>query len=121
MSAASLDIIVEQGTTFKREVTLSDGMTPLDLSSWTLRGQIRKKYSDTDIVASFTFEKNTPSTDGVFRFILSDTITSSIQVDPASSVSKKTTKYVYDIEADTGSEIIRLLEGICSVSPEVTR
>jgi hypothetical protein len=120
--AANWPITIEQGSTFSLPITIknSDG-TIFDLTPWTGRGQIRRHYRSTTIVASFTCTVVAPPTLGRMVISLSGTITAAIpagdtQTDPRS-------EYFYDIEIENSgtTEVRRILNGIVYVSPEVTR
>jgi len=119
--AANWPITIEQGSTFIFPYTVknSDG-TAFNLTNWTGRGQIRKRYRATAIIATFTCTIAIP-TNGRMVVSLSGAITAAIpagdtETDPRS-------EYVYDIEIENSvsGEIKRLLNGSVFVSPEVTR
>ena len=85
----------------------------IDLTGYTLRAQMRKSYGATSYTA-FTTAAPTPAT-GELVIALTDTQTSAL----------KAGRYVYDVEivapAGEGSTVTRVLEGIITVTPEVTR
>lgn len=124
MSAGKLDLYVEQGTTFKREIVLSVGSVtplPIDITDWIFSGQIRKNYSDATILATFAFTI-TDAIEGQFLMELTNVETSAIPVTKAASAARKNTQYIYDVEATKpDGSVIRVLEGAANVSPEVTR
>lgn len=112
MSAGTYNIELEQGATYTREVTVNDGAgDPIDISTWSMRGQVRSNYSASDILAEFTCTI-TDGANGVFQFELSAEQTSAICVK----------KGVYDIECERADgTVIRILKGSVEISPEVTR
>ena len=118
-----MDILIEQGATFERVLTLRDANdAPINLTGFTFTGQIRKKYSDAVSLAAFTFQiLEQGTTTGQVRMSLSSATTDALPVDKAESAEKKLTSYVYDVEMNTGSRIDRILEGLANVSPQVTR
>ena len=106
-----LDLQINQGATFKRVITIAntDG-TPLNISGNTFRGQIRRRASSEDILATFTCTITDPS-GGKLSIDLTDAQTSAI---PAGD-------WVYDIEWVNGADVARLLEGQAITTAEVTR
>lgn len=86
---AVLNISVDQGSTFTTEITLmqSDGVTPIDLTGFTLRSEIRKTYQSTTVTASFLLTV-LDVVGGKIRLELLDTTTEAI----------KKGRYVYDVE-----------------------
>lgn len=103
------NIVIDQGTTFSFtfELTNSDGSAK-DLTSYDVAGQIRKSYY-TSTKVDFTTSKI--DLEGEITISLTATQTSAL----------KAGRYVYDIEIDDSLETIRVLEGIVTVTPEVTR
>ena len=108
-------LTIDQGTTYSLSITVSDAnANPLDLTGYILRAQMRKSYGASSYT-SFTVTAAADPTTGELTISLTDTQTSAL----------KAGRYVYDIEivspvAD-GSEVTRVLEGIITVTPEVTR
>lgn len=105
------NIVIDQGTTFTLSITVSDFTdTPIDLTGYTLRSQMRKSYNSNSYTA-FTVTSDDP-TEGEIKLSLTATQTSALRYG----------RYVYDIEivSSTG-EVTRVLEGIVTVNPEVTK
>lgn len=123
MAAANLDILIEQGATFIQKLTIKDAnSTPVNLTGYTFAAQVRKRYSDPTVIASFSFSISNQTTNtGEVIMTMSASVTSAIPVDSSSSYVRKFTYYTYDVEMDTGTEKDRILEGTVTVSPEVTR
>lgn len=103
------NLVIDQGTTFSFSFTLSnaDG-TDKDLTSYAVSAQIRKSYY-TNTKVDFTTE--TIPLEGEITLRLTDSQTSEL----------KAGRYVYDVEIESSSETLRVLEGIITVTPEVTR
>jgi len=109
---AKANIIVDQGTDFSTTITVTDDDGNVtDLTGYTAAGQIRKHYESSDSTA-FTVSFGSPRSDGQVTLSLTRTVTANIEAG----------RYVYDVEltspANTRS---RLVEGIVTVTPEVTR
>ena len=117
MSAGTLNITIEQGTTFTRTIAVEDDATnPIDLSDVTeVNGQLRKKYSSS-VAYDFTLSV-TDAVNGMISWVMDAEVSASIAVSNASSCSD----WVYDIELVRTDNVERLLEGSATISPEVTR
>lgn len=105
------NLTVDQGSTFKAniDVTDSDG-NELNLTGYTVSGQIRKSYYSLTAVDFTAFVSNPVS--GTIEISLTDTQTNAM----------KAGRYVYDVEITSpGGEVTRVLEGQVEVTPGVTR
>lgn len=103
------NITIDQGTTYSLTITLTnDDGTAKDLSSYTVSAQMRKSYY-TSTYTAFTTTK----------VDLTGEITISLTAAQTSGV--KAGRYVYDIEITSSEETLRILEGIVTVTPEVTK
>lgn len=122
MAAGKLNILIEQGATFKRKLLFKDSLNaPIDLTGDSFAGQIRKSASDPTIISSFTCTI-TNAAQGEVEILLTDAQTSAIPVKASTSPEREVTEYAYDIERTiTGGTKQRVLEGVASVSPEVTK
>lgn len=104
------NLYIDQGTTFSLSVTVSDqNGDAKDLTEYTISSQMRKSYY-TSTSTSFTAVASDP-TAGEITISLTAAETSDI----------KAGRYVYDIEAASDEETIRILEGIVVINPEVTK
>ena len=116
--AEIIDLIAEQGSTFDQPFTvLGDNGLAVDLSTYGIRGEIRKKYTDADPALTFRIDE-TNITAGQFNAHLT----------AAQMASIAKGNYVYDIEifydtADVVPEeiVYKVVKGAFSVSPEVTK
>jgi hypothetical protein len=122
-------VIGKQGTTWQFTVKLyqDEAQTiPMDLTGYTARGQIRKSYTDTNIIATFDCVIN----NNEVTCSLSPTVTATIPAYPKNVSIKSLPKweegvngcYVFDIEIDNNAGYVeRIVEGILFVDPEVTK
>jgi len=110
MSAGKYDIKVDQGSDFSLQLTIQESGIAKDLSGFSLRGQMRPTKDSSTLTATFT-TSITDVTGGVCTISLPYTTTENITVG----------QYFYDIELFTGSTVQRIIEGLVTVSPEVTR
>jgi len=107
--ASIYNLVIDQGSTFSLTFTLTnDDETPKDLSDYTVSSQLRKSYY-TNTSTSFTVVK----TDGTGEITISLTA--------AQTTDLKAGRYVYDVEISSAIETLRVLEGIITVTPEVTK
>jgi hypothetical protein len=109
--ATTRNLTIDQGTTFSISIELSDAIdNPLDLTEYTIRAQLRKSYGSNTFTEFSTSSGDNPE-NGVITLSLTSEQTTSLR--PG--------RYVYDIEIENDDEVVRVLEGIITVTPEVTR
>jgi len=108
--AIKANIIVDQGATYSTSLNLTDDNgNPLDLTAFTAAAQMRKHYTSSNAVS---FVVTTGGTTGVLTLALSANTTANI----ASG------RYLYDVElTDSTNSISRIVEGIVTINPNITR
>ena len=107
--ATTANLVIDQGTTFTTTINLTnDDGTEKDLTGYTVSSQIRKSYY-TNTYTAFTTVKAD----------LAGEITLSLTATQTSAL--KAGRYVYDLEIASSEETVRVIEGIVTVTPEVTR
>ena len=110
--AAKANIILEQGTSFETTVTIQDSdETALNLTGYTAASQLRKSYASANST-SFTVTI-TNANSGILTLAM-----------PANtSQTLSAGRYVYDLEiyASSNTTVTRVVEGIVTVTPGVTR
>ena len=118
MKPAVVNLTIYQGSTFMQEFQWKTGnpATPVDLTGFTARMQIRPKITDPTIIATLTTENAgitfTDAVNGKFTMEISATDTSAMEFKNA----------VYDLEmVMPGGRVKRLFGGGVTLSPEVTR
>ncbi len=109
--AIKANLIIDQGTSFDTTINVSDDdNNPIDLTGYTGAAQMRKHYSS---LTAYAFVVTVNQEGG----------TVTLTMNAATSNSIPYGRYVYDCEltkASTGT-VIRLIEGIVTISPQVTR
>lgn len=107
--AQKLNLIIDQGTTFSSSFNVNDDAgDALDLEGYTGRSQIRKHFTSSNSVSFSVSVVNT----GIVTLSLSSNTTTTLT--PG--------RYVYDVELiDGGGAVSRIVEGVVTVTPEVTR
>lgn len=108
--ATRANLLVDQGATFEAVLTLTDeDGNILDLSSSNAASQMRKSYSSS-LTAEFTTSINVSAGEIILSLTANQT---------GNIVSGR---YVYDVElTDASNSVIRIVEGIVTVNPQVTR
>jgi hypothetical protein len=109
--ATKANLVIDQGTTFSATITMTDDNGNLiDLSAYTARSQIRKHYTSTTAV-NFTTEITVSTAE--ITLSLTDVQTANLTAG----------RYVYDVEVvdSYANTVSRVVEGIVTVTPNVTR
>jgi len=108
--AIKANIIIDQGSTFSTTLNLDDeNGDPLSLSGYSCESQMRKHYTSSNATS---FSTSINATAGTIELSLTADQTANIVAG----------RYVYDVELTDSSNVIsRILEGIVTVTPNVTR
>ena len=108
--AIKANLIIDQGSTYSTLINITDeNDVAIDLTGYTGAAQIRKHYSST---ANTPFAVVISASDGAVALSLSANQTSSLLAG----------RYVYDVElTSAGGVVSRVVEGIVTVTPQVTR
>ena len=103
------NIVIDQGTTFSLDINLTnDDASAKDLTNYTVASQMRKSYE-----ASTKTDFTTVKVDNTGKVTISLTA--------AQTATLKPGRYLYDVEIASASETLRVLEGLVTVTPEVTK
>lgn len=115
MTAGVYDIVCEQGVTFRRTFTWTDeNEQPINLTGCSARMQVRPTHS------SPTTWLNLSSPASITLTPLVGQLTVVITASQTASLPVK--RGVYDLEVVlSNGEVVRLVQGSFTVSPEVTR
>jgi hypothetical protein len=107
-TTAYLDI--DQGSDFVTEMTLeNDDNTPMNISGLNIRSQFRKSYNS---LIGYDFAVNiTSPLQGKFTLSLSGIASSAI----------KPGRYLYDVELYGAISKTRVVEGVITINPEITK
>ena len=108
--AATAYLDIDQGSDFSSEMTLeNDDGTPMNISGFNIRSQFRKSYNS---VIGYDFVTTIiNATQGKFTLSLSGVASSAI----------KPGRYLYDVEVYGSQTKTRVVEGVITISPEITR
>lgn len=107
--AQKANLVVDQGSDFSTTIDIldSDG-NAVDLSTYTAAGKVKKHYTS---LSSVSFTTSLTSS-GILTISLAANTSDNLEAG----------RYVYDVEltSNTG-DVTRVLEGILTVTPSVTR
>ena len=107
--AIKANLFIDQGTDYQTTITLTDvDDNVVNLAGYTANAQLRKTYTSSNAV-SFTVALTEAT--GEVRLSLTDTQTSNIVAG----------RYVYDVLLTANTITTRIVEGIVTVTPGVTR
>lgn len=108
--ASKANITIDQGTTFSTDLTLTDEYGDnLDLTGYSANSQMRKWYTSSTVAATFTTAVNV------------NTAAVTLSLTPTQTGNITAGRYVYDVEITNGTTTSRIVEGIVTVTPQVTR
>jgi len=109
--AIKANIVIDQGTDFEALIDIqTPDEQPFDLRDWTSKSQMRKTYASS---TAYDFDVSDNGIFGQIAMKMSKDITSDLE--PG--------RYLYDIEITSisGGTTQRVVEGIVTVTPGITR
>ena len=113
--AGTYHIVTDQGATFSRQLTWKDDSgTPVNLTSYTARMQLRTSVANDSMVLELTTSNGRIALGGSAGTI-------DLTITAADMTTLPPLKYVYDLELVNGTVVTRLVQGTFTVRPEVTR
>lgn len=111
--AAYVELYIDQGTTFSNIINITDDITntPVNIQGYIVSSQIRRSYYSANPSANITCTI-TDALDGEITMSMTAANTANI----------KAGRYLFDVETiDTVGNVSRILEGIITVTPQITR
>lgn len=117
MAAAQHDLVVEQGASYSQSIIWKTGSpaTAVNLTGYSARCQFRTSISASTAALSLTTENGRIA-------LTANTGTITLSINAADTSALAAGRYVYDLElVSSGGQVTRLMEGIVTVSAEVTR
>ena len=111
--AAYVELYIDQGATFNNVINLTDDLTnqSLNIFGYLVQSQMRRSYYSANASASITCNI-TDATTGEITLSLTASETANI----------KAGRYLFDIQTtDRSNNVVRVLEGIMTVTPRVTQ
>ena len=108
--AATKNLVMDQGATFSANIQyLDNNKNPISLAGYDINSQMRRSYYSANAV-SFTANITNAATGNI-----------SLQLAATQTANLTALRYVYDVEANIGSTVLRIVEGIITVNPGATR
>lgn len=108
---AYAELTIDQGSTFTATLDLAnDDGTGIDVSSSTFQSQIRKSYYSANPTANLAVTVTDAANGKV-----------SLSLNASSTANIKAGRYLYDLKMTTGNTTTRVIEGIITVTPQVSR
>ena len=108
-----VELYIDQGSNFRNVINITDDLTntPINVYGYSAQSQLRRSYYSANISANLTCTfSNTAN--GELTLTMSAANTANIRAG----------RYVFDVKlTDTSNVISRILEGIITVNPSVTR
>jgi len=107
--ADKVNLTIDQGATFSVDFIVKDSNNEVvNLTDYVGAGQLRRNYAS---------NSSTSFTIGVYS---NGTVRASLSANQTSTLAAD--RYVYDIEIQNGlNEVTRIVEGIVTVTPQVTK
>jgi hypothetical protein len=107
--AIKTNLIVDQGADFIYNVYLIDqNGDPFDVTGYSANSQLRKTFTSTTYS---TMNVAVGNTNGLISLTMNAAVTANLT----------NSRYVYDLELTANNTTSRILEGIVTVNPQVTR
>jgi hypothetical protein len=109
---AYTDLTIDQGADFETTFDLvGDDGAPINITGFQFSGQIRKSYYSTNPTANLSIT--------VLNAVNGNTV---IRLNAANTANIISGRYVYDVKMkDNGNTVSRIVEGIITVTPQVTK
>jgi hypothetical protein len=115
VTPGKINFLCPQGATFQKTVTIEIDQTPLNLSGYSSRLQVRENYYSANTIVNLLSSGSgltISGSAGVIDILIADEITKDF---PAGT-------FVYDLEIESvNGNVDRVLEGSFIITPEVTR
>jgi hypothetical protein len=111
--ASYVELFIDQGTTFNNIINLTDDNTntPINIYGYSVTSQMRRSYYSQNITANIICTTSNTSNGEI-----------SMSISAANTANIKPGRYVFDVKTVKGNgNITRVLEGIITVNPQVTR
>jgi len=106
------ELTVDQGSTFESTIDLvSDDGAVINVAGYVFTGQLRKSYYSANATANLTLTILNAANGNV-----------KVSISAANTANIKAGRYLYDIKMrDTSNTVTRLVEGVITITPQVTR
>jgi hypothetical protein len=110
--ANQVELFCDQGSDFSYQIDLNnDDGSPLNVTGYTFKSSIRKSYYSSRVTANLTVT-------------LISAVNGNVQIsmNAATTANIKAGRYLYDVKmTDTQSVASRVIEGIITIYPQITK
>jgi hypothetical protein len=110
--AAYVELYMDQGASFRNVINLTDDVTndTINISGYLVRSQMRRSYYSMNASANITCTITNAANGEV-----------TLTLPPSTTANIKAGRYLFDVQTvDTSNNVVRILEGIITVTPRVT-
>lgn len=106
------ELTADQGATFETSLDLvNDDGSAINVTNYVFSGSIRKSYYSANAVANLTIQVDSASNGNL-----------TILMNAATTTNIKAGRYLYDVKMiDTANTVTRVVEGIITITPQVTK
>lgn len=110
--ASQVELFCDQGSDFSFTIDVkNDDGTPMNVAGYSFSSSIRKSYYSSSATANLTITVTNSSNGNVV-----------LRMNSATTSNIKAGRYLYDVRmVDTESVVTRVIEGIITVYPQVTK
>ena len=112
MTAATYDLVIDQGSGFAIDLTITEAGSAKNLTGYSGRAQLRSTHAASSTISSFSV-----------TIVNAGTGELKVEMSAATSTNLAAGRYVYDLEIHTANDatVKRLIQGSVTINPEVTR
>lgn len=109
---AYAELTINQGTTFESTLDLvADDGSAINVAGYVFSGQIRKSYYSANATANLVISISDSANGNVL-----------VSLNSATTANIAAGRYLYDIKmTDTANTVTRIVEGVITVTPQVTK
>jgi hypothetical protein len=106
------ELTLDQGATFESTLDLvADDGSAVNVAGYLFSGQIRKSYYSSNATANLTITVSDAANGNL-----------TISLNSATTANIAAGRYLYDVKmTDTANTVTRLVEGIITVTPQITK
>lgn len=106
------ELTVDQGATFETNLDLvADDGSAINVTNYLFSGQVRKSYYSANATANLTITVVSAANGNV-----------NVSLNAATTANIKAGRYLYDVKmTDTANTVTRIVEGIITITPQVTK
>lgn len=112
--ATYVEFYLDQGTTFNNVINLADDLTnaPINVASYNVTSQMKRSYYSANVTANIDCIITDQANGEIILYMTA-----------ANTAKIKAGRYVFDVKITEPNELIttRIIEGIITVTPQVTK